>query len=367
MKISLLSLLLCAAPLLAARYPGDYDGPTPRQFEIDNFYLRQTNHDQWEGMPAFFGEDAHVLSRDAKGRPLSCAVRVYSTDTVADSGTFRYEWDGDIPATGDMSGWTPSRSVVMRYWKGNFVDSSVTTHAWDAQARVVTQIRTGKRDSTFLDAQGRVVRDVSWRSRATDSGWSDPLELSCDEYSAEFHSVTDTLPQREFNRYLYSGVWSSFDTLRYFGPANRPDSSVQRGNVKWYRYDGAGRRILEGTGADTAVRYGYDAKGRLVTEAHRKDTTWYSYDAPLSGISRRNASVAGYLVQRTTDGIRLELGTESLRSLELRDLRGRLLASFPALAGAQGYVELKAKLPVGAVLVRVRTDRTDVTKALTSP
>lgn len=55
MKISLLSLLLCAAPLLAARYPGDYDGPTPRQFEIDNFYLRQTNHDQWEGMPAFFG------------------------------------------------------------------------------------------------------------------------------------------------------------------------------------------------------------------------------------------------------------------------------------------------------------------------
>lgn len=52
MKISLLSLLLCAAPLLAARYPGDYDGPTPRQFEIDNFYLRQTNHDQCQARPS---------------------------------------------------------------------------------------------------------------------------------------------------------------------------------------------------------------------------------------------------------------------------------------------------------------------------
>jgi len=29
MKISLLSLLLCSAPLLAARYPGDYDAPAP--------------------------------------------------------------------------------------------------------------------------------------------------------------------------------------------------------------------------------------------------------------------------------------------------------------------------------------------------
>jgi YD repeat-containing protein len=367
MKISLLSLLLCAVPLLAARYPGDDDHPNPAQVGIDNFYLRQTNHDQWEGMPAFYGEDAHVLSRDAKGRPLFCAIRFYSADTVADSVTLRYEWDGDIPSTGNEPGWTPSRSVMTRFRKGTFVDSIVETYSWDAQARVVSQIRTGKRDSTYLDAQGRVLRDVSWRSRATDSGWSDPLKLSCEEYFAEFRSVTDTLPQREFYRYLYSGVWSSFDTLRYFGPANRPDSSVHMGNVKWYRYDGAGRRILEGTGADTAVRYEYDAKGRLVKEAYAKDTVWFSYDAPLSGISRRNASVAGFLVQRTADGIRLELGSASLRSLELRDPRGRLLASFPALAGAQGSVELKARLPVGAVLVRVRTDRGEVTRALTLP
>jgi len=76
---------------------------------------------------------------------------------------------------------------------------------------------------------------------------------------------------------------------------------------------------------------------------------------------------AGIGVSRTVDGIHLELGMESLRSLELRDPRGRLLASFPALAGAQGSVELKTRLPVGAVLVRMRTDRGETTRALTSP
>lgn len=211
---------------------------------------------------------------------------------------------------------------------------------------------------------GRVVRQVSWHYFGSDSSWSDSTRLTGREYRAEFRGASDSLPEREIGFYLSNGLWALNDTLRYFGPANRPDSSRQGGAARWYRYDGAGRRILEGSGADTMMRYGYDAKGRLVTEVNRTDTIWYSYDAFLSGVSKGKPAASEIGVTRTVDGIRLELGAASLRSLEFRDLRGRLLASFPGLAGAQGCMQLKTTPLSGAVLVRVRTDRGETVKSL---
>lgn len=389
MKISLLSLLLCAAPLFALRYPGDYVAPSPGIFSSDRFSLLRTTHQAWSGQSSFRGESLVVLERDASHRPLRVGLRVDSDDTIADSASYRFEWAGDIPASWDaMFPNTPSRFVLCRFRRGQFVDSTVQTWHWSAQGQVTVMDNADSGcsfgDSLYLDSRRRVVREVACnlvkayavpavaspsqpaagRAALSDTTYSNATT----EYMATFRAEEDSLPQSELLRQQYQpgAAWYTESQMTYYGPANHPDSSNGTQGGCRYGYDESGRLILREGVSDTGW-YSYDLQGRLVRTAERHDTTWYSYDTPLSGLSRRTSVASGLGVTRTVDGIHLELGTESLRSLELRDLRGRLLASFPALAGAQGYVELKAKLPVGAVLVRVRTDRTDVTRALTSP